>query len=148
LTDRDAGTKPLKPGLSRLKRDVWYAYNTGSCRPGVGSLGPAGRIRPVAPLPNCSNCMARLVVLYFMNLPSLQLLVWHTYEKPHWAINVLYVAFWAFIMNCENLELIWLKFPKFPSFINNTGNVIVGGKLYLVEFVFGPKLGKGCRPLL
>jgi len=25
LTDRDAGTKPLKPGLSRLKRDVWYA---------------------------------------------------------------------------------------------------------------------------
>jgi len=26
LTDRDAGTKPLKPGLSRLKRDVWYAY--------------------------------------------------------------------------------------------------------------------------
>jgi len=23
LTDRDAGTKPLKPGLSRLKRDVW-----------------------------------------------------------------------------------------------------------------------------
>ena len=25
LTDRGAGTKPLKPGLSRLKRDVWYA---------------------------------------------------------------------------------------------------------------------------
>jgi len=26
LTDRDAGTKPSKPGLSRLKRDLWYAY--------------------------------------------------------------------------------------------------------------------------
>jgi len=26
LTDRDAGTKPIKPGLSLLKRDVWYAY--------------------------------------------------------------------------------------------------------------------------
>jgi len=26
LTDRDAGTEPFKPGLSRLKRDVWYAY--------------------------------------------------------------------------------------------------------------------------
>jgi len=26
LTDRDAGTKPSKPGLSRLKRNVWYAY--------------------------------------------------------------------------------------------------------------------------
>ena len=27
LTVLDAGTKPLKPGLSRLKRDVWYAYS-------------------------------------------------------------------------------------------------------------------------
>jgi len=26
LTDRDAGTKTSKPGLFRLKRDVWYAY--------------------------------------------------------------------------------------------------------------------------
>jgi len=25
LTDRDAGTKPSKLGLSRLKRGVWYA---------------------------------------------------------------------------------------------------------------------------
>jgi len=25
--------------------------------------------------------MARLVVLHFMNLPSLQLLVWHIYEQ-------------------------------------------------------------------
>jgi len=41
--------------------------------------------------------MARLVVLYFMNL-SLQLLVLHTYEseKLHCAINVLHVMFWAF----------------------------------------------------
>jgi len=33
------------------------------------------------PSPNCSNCMARLVVLYFMNLPSLQLLELNTYEE-------------------------------------------------------------------
>jgi len=26
LIDRGVGTKPLKLGLSRLKRDVWYAY--------------------------------------------------------------------------------------------------------------------------
>ena len=55
-----------------------------------------------------------------------------TYEKPHCVINVLYIAFWAFVMNCENQELIWLKFPKFPSFINSInskGNIIVDGKL-------------------
>jgi len=49
--------------------------------------------------------MAHLSVLYFMNLPSLQLLVLHTYEKPHCAINVLYVAFWAFVVKYENQEL-------------------------------------------
>jgi len=28
------------------------------------------------------------------------------YEKPHGTIRVLYVAFWTFVMNCENQELI------------------------------------------
>jgi len=37
--------------------------------------------------------MVRLVVLYFMSLPSLQHLVLRTYDKPHWTINVLYVVF-------------------------------------------------------
>jgi len=54
--------------------------------------------------------MTGLLVLYFMNLSPLQILVLHTYEemfeKPHRAINVLYVAFWAFVRNCENQELI------------------------------------------
>jgi len=27
-TDGDAGTKPFKPAMSRLKRDVWYAYDS------------------------------------------------------------------------------------------------------------------------
>jgi len=49
--------------------------------------------------------MAHLVVLYFMNLPSLQLLVLHTYEELHWSINVLYLVFCAFIMNCGNQEI-------------------------------------------
>jgi len=26
LTDLDAGTKPSKPGLYLLKRDIWYVY--------------------------------------------------------------------------------------------------------------------------
>jgi len=30
---------------------------------------------------NCNNFMARLIVLHFMNLPSFQLLVLHTYEE-------------------------------------------------------------------
>jgi len=29
LTDRDTEAKPLKPGLSRLKRVVWYVYDWG-----------------------------------------------------------------------------------------------------------------------
>jgi len=59
---------------------------------GVGNLWSAGWIGPTKHNPlahstftNCSNCMAHLVVLYFMNLPSLQHLVLHTY------INVLSV---------------------------------------------------------
>jgi len=72
-----------------------------------------------------------------MNLPSLQLLVSQyllrsTYEKPHRAINVLYVMFSAFGINCENQDLIWLKWHKFPSIINiinSKMNRIVGGKL-------------------
>jgi len=49
--------------------------------------------------------MARLVV-YFINLSCLQLILLHVYEKLHYGINVLYVIFWAFIMDCENEELI------------------------------------------
>jgi len=38
--------------------------------PGAGTYGPPSKIIGSAtPLANCSNCMARLVVLYFMNLP-------------------------------------------------------------------------------
>ena len=97
---------------------------------GLATYSPSSKIiRPTAPLPNCINCMAHLSVLYFMNLPSLQLLVLHTYEKPHCAINVLYVAFWAFVVKYENQELIWLKFHKLPRCSNSKGNRIVRGKL-------------------
>jgi len=92
------------------------------------TYGPPSKIiRPAAPLPpNCINCMVHLVVLCFMNPPSLQHLVLHTYEKPHCAINVPYVAFWTLVVKCENQELIWLKFHKSPRFNNSKGNGIVG----------------------
>jgi len=70
----------------------------GSPRTGAAGGGPQS-------LYQTSNRIARLVVLYFTNLPSLQLLAWHTYEKPHCVTNVLYIAFWAFL-NCENQEFI------------------------------------------
>jgi len=64
-------------------------------------------------------------------------------ETPSCAVNVVYVVFWALVMNFENQESIQLKFQKFPSFINITnskGNGIVGGKLVRpsipVQFVF------------
>jgi len=42
---------------------------------------PAKQNHPaLSPFTTCSNCMARLVVLYFMNLP-LQCLVLHAYEE-------------------------------------------------------------------
>jgi len=68
---------------------------------GVGNIGPAGRFRPAKQnhpahslFTKCSTCMVRLVVLCFINLPSLQLHVLQylsrsTCEKPHCAINVL-----------------------------------------------------------
>jgi len=73
--------------------------------PRAGCGPPSKIIRPAAPLRNFINCMARLVLLYFMNL-SLQHLVLHTYEKPHCAVNVIYVAFWVFVVKYENQELI------------------------------------------
>jgi len=64
-----------------------------------------------------------------MNLPSLQLLVLHTYEellmRNRTAINV----FWAFVTyNYENQELIFsMKFPSFISSINSKWYGSVGG---------------------
>ena len=113
-----------------------------TCRTGVGKIRPAGRFRPVkqnhlahSPFTKCSTCMVRLVVLCFINLPSLQLHVLQylsrsTCKKPHCAIYVLF--FWDFVMNCEKRELIWLKWHKFPTIfniINSKMNGIVGGKL-------------------
>jgi len=55
---------------------------------GVGNLRPGGHIRPTkqnypvrSPFTDCSNCMDRLVVLYFINLPSLHPLVLHAYYE-------------------------------------------------------------------
>jgi len=45
--------------------------------PRAGKQNHAAR----SPFTNCSNCMARLVVLHFMNLSSSQLFVLHTYEE-------------------------------------------------------------------
>jgi len=65
-----------------------------SFKAGVGSLRPTKQnYPPRSPFTKCSNYMARLAVLYFMSLPSLQHLVLRTYDKPHWTINVLYVVF-------------------------------------------------------
>ena len=48
----------------------------------VGNLRPAKQNHPArSPFTNCSHCMARLVVLYFMSLRSLQILVLYTYEE-------------------------------------------------------------------
>ena len=53
----------------------------------------------------------------------------NTYEQPHCAINALYVAF---VIICENQELISLKLHNFVSLyniINSEGNRVDGGKL-------------------
>ena len=50
-------------------------------RPRTGTGPPSKIIRLVAPLPNCSICVARFFVLHCMNLASLQLLVLYTYEQ-------------------------------------------------------------------
>jgi len=49
--------------------------------PRAGFRPPSKIIRPAALSENCSNCMARLAALYFMNLPSLQLLALNTYKE-------------------------------------------------------------------
>jgi len=84
---------------------------------GVGNLRPAGGIRHAKqnhpacrPFTNCGNCIARLLVLYVMNLPSLQLL-FHIFEELRetaqcYRYKLLSVVFSVFFMNCENQELI------------------------------------------
>ena len=48
----------------------------------IGNLRPAKQNHPArSPFANCSHCMARLVVLHFMSLRSLQILVLYTYEE-------------------------------------------------------------------
>jgi len=65
-----------------------------SFKAGISNLRPAKHNHPPrSPFTNYSNDMARLVVLCFMSLSSLEHLVLHTYEKPHWTRNVLYVVF-------------------------------------------------------
>jgi len=50
--------------------------------PEVSNLQSAKQNHPVSsPVTNCSNCMAPLVLLYLINLPSMQHLVLHTYEE-------------------------------------------------------------------
>ena len=87
----------LKPqGQSQHKYSSIYSI------PGVGNLRPAGRIWPAkqnhparSPFTNRSKFMAYLMVLHFVNLPSLQTsciaYLWKTkFEKPHCVINVGY----------------------------------------------------------
>jgi len=65
---------PWTVELERLQSFVWCP------RPWVGNLRPAKQNHPArSPYTNCSHCMARLVVLYFMSLRSLQILVLYTY---------------------------------------------------------------------
>jgi len=126
---------------------------------------PTARIWPAkqnhqarSPFTNCSNFIAHLMVWHFMNLPSLQLLALHTYEelilRNRSVIKVLYVVFWAFVMNCENQTLILLKFHKLVSFneIINCRERNCWWKIstarHSVQFAFGPRLGKDCQHLL
>ena len=89
------------------------------------------------PFTNYSNCMTRLGALLFYESSLLTnscfASLWGTtYEKLHWAIDVLNGVFWSFVMNSEDQELIWLKFYKFPNFINiiiSRECGIIGGKL-------------------
>jgi len=77
-----------------------YLYKARDRQPTACGPDPAR-----SPFANCSNFMARHVVLYFIKLPFSQHLVLHTYEKPNCTIIVLYVAFCGFVMNRENQEL-------------------------------------------
>ena len=101
--------------------------------PQAGS-GPTNKIiRPVALFANCSDCMARLVVLYFMNL-TLKLLVLHAYEELQylWESALCYKCtlyrIWCFHYKLWKSGLAWLKFHKFPSFNNITNS---GGNCWL-----------------
>jgi len=53
------------------------------------------------PLTNCINYMVHPVVLCFMNLPSLQHLVLHTYEKAHCAVMYCMLHFGLSLWNME-----------------------------------------------
>ena len=68
--------------------------------------------------------MARLVILYFMSLRSLQILVLYIMRNYLWETALYYECTF-----CENQESIWFKFHSFNNILSSEGNGIVGGKL-------------------
>ena len=105
-----------------------------------------------------NDCLQDVMLLASSNLePELQKLSnkqQHQISHQCCAINVLCVVFCSSFTNCENQELIWIKFHKFTNFniINIEGNKSVGGKLVRparpCRVCFWPAAGKGCRPLV
>jgi len=105
-----------------------------SFKAGVGSLRPAKpNYPPRSPFTNCSNYMARLVVLYFMSLSPCNILCCILMRDRTGLLMYFMSFFPTFVTNSENQELIWLKLHNLPScisnFINSEGNGIVGRKL-------------------
>ena len=122
--------------IAYLYETYYLGQGSGAYGPRAGSGPPSKIIRPVAPLQNCSNYSMYSppsgIIFHESVLLSTSCIAYlwgNTYEKQHCVINVMYVTLWAFVMNCENQELIWLKFPRFIHSINGKGNVIICGNL-------------------
>ena len=72
------------PLINTCKTEIQKSFFVASFLQSRGrqpTASPSKTIRPAATLSNCSNCVASLVVLNFVNLPCLQLLVLDTYEE-------------------------------------------------------------------
>jgi len=77
---------------------------------GVGNLRPAGRIRPAVPLANCSNCMARLVAVYFMNRPPCNFF--------HWILTRNYLLETALCYKCTVCRILGFRYERWKSGVN------------------------------
>jgi len=100
-----------------------------SFKPGVRNLRPACRFQPAKQNHPVRSPIYQIAITVYGHPSSI--IFYESALLLHCAVNVLYEAFWAFVTNCENQKLIWLKFHKFPTFNNSNGNGIVAGNLLL-----------------
>jgi len=123
-----AGLLPIVTVEHRHNVPEWIALNT-LAQTSFHAVWNKGRQPKARPAKSSGPKPLYQMVVNAYGQPS-GIIFYESALLPHCTMNVLYVAFWAFVTKCENQELIWfVTFHKSPRFSNSKGNGIVGRRL-------------------